>query len=139
MIGNTNKSCARHGYRVEIMKRVAVLLLGIMLAVVTYGQNNNSQSREVYALVRVISTTTKITAVVDFGDGTPVMAFADEKGGKRKYETIFEPVNTLIKDGWKIDQFSYIISGVNTISTYIMKKKVNEESEVKEGMKLIKD
>lgn len=121
------------------MKRIAVLLLSVMLALVTYGQSNNSQSCEVYALVRVMYTTTKITAVIDFGDGTPVMAFADEKGGKRKYETVFEPVNTLIKEGWEIDKFSYIISGVNTISTYIMKKKVNEESDVKEGMKLIKD
>lgn len=122
------------------MKRIAVLLLSVTLAVVTYGQSNNSQSREVFALVRVIYTTTKITAVVDFGDGTPVMAFADEKGGKRKYETIFEPVNTLIKKGWEIDQFSHIImSGVNTITTYIIKKKVNDESEVKEGMKLIKE
>ena len=121
------------------MKRIAVLLLSVMLALVTYGQSNNSQSCEVYALVRVMYTTTKITAVNDFGDGTPVMAFADEKGGKRKYETVFEPVNTLIKEGWEIDKFSYIISGVNTISTYIMKKKVNEESDVKEGMKLIKD
>ena len=121
------------------MKRITVLLLCVMLAVVTYGQSNNSQSREVFALVRVIYTTTKITAVIDFGDGTPVMAFADEKGGKRKYATVFEPVNTLIKDGWEIDQFSHIISGVNTISTYIMKKKVNEESEVKQGLKLIKE
>ena len=122
------------------MKRIAVLLLSVMLAVVTYGQSENSQSQEVYALVRVVYTTTKITAVIDFGDGTPVMAFADEKGGKRKYETIFEPVNSLIKKGWEIDQFSHIImSGVNTITTYIIKKKVNDESEVKEGMKLIKD
>lgn len=121
------------------MKRIAVLLLCVMLVVVTYGQSNGDQSKEVYALVRVIYTTTKITAVIDFGDGTPVMAFADEKGGKRKYETVFEPVNTLIKDGWEIDQFSHVISGVNTISTYIMKKKVNNESEVKEGMNLIKE
>lgn len=123
-----------------IMKRIAILLLSVVLAVVTHGQSNNSQSREVYALVRVVYTTTKITAVIDFGDGTPVMAFADEKGGKRKYETIFEPVNSLIKKGWEIDQFSHIImSGVNTITTYIIKKKVNDESEVKEGMKLIKE
>ncbi len=122
------------------MKRITVLLLSVMLAVVTYGQSNGDQSRNVYALVRVVYTTTKITAVIDFGDGTPVMAFADEKGGKRKYETIFEPVNTLIKKGWEIDQFSHIImSGVNTITTYIIKKKVNDESEVKEGMKLIKE
>ena len=122
------------------MKRIAILLLSVVLAVVTHGQSNNSQSREVYALVRVVYTTTKITAVIDFGDGTPVMAFADEKGGKRKYETIFEPVNSFIKKGWEIDQFSHIImSGVNTITTYIIKKKVNDESEVKEGMKLIKE
>ena len=67
------------------------------------------------------------------------MAFADEKGGKRKFETVFEPVNTLIKDGWEINQFSHMILGTNTVTTYIMKKKVNEESEIKEGMKLIKE
>ena len=47
------------------MKRIAVLLLCVMLVVVTYGQSNGDQNKEVYALVRVIYTTTKITAVID--------------------------------------------------------------------------
>lgn len=125
--------------RAKIMKRIAVLLLSIMFAVVTYGQNNEDQSKDVYAFVTVVKSTDKTTATIDFGDGTPKMAFADEKGKKRKFETPFEPINTLIKEGWEIDQFSYTISGVNTISAYIMKKTVIEEFEVKEGMLLVEE
>lgn len=109
-----------------------------MFAVVTYGQSNDDQSKEVYAFVVVVKSTDKTTATIDFGDGTPKMAFADDKGKKRKFETPFEPINMLIKEGWEIDQFSYIISG-NAISSYIMKKKVIEESEAKEGMILVED
>lgn len=120
------------------MKRIAVLLLSIMFAVVTYGQSNDDQSKDVYAFVVVVKSTDKTTATIDFGDGTPKMAFADDKGKKRKFETPFEPINMLIKGGWEIDQFSYIISG-NAIASYIMKKKVIEESEAKEGMILVED
>lgn len=118
------------------MKRIAVLLLCVMLAVVTYGQSNDDQSKDVYAFVIVIKSTDKTTATIDFGDGTPKMAFADEKGKKRKFETPFEPINLLVKNGWEIDKFSSTVIGVNMITHWVMKKKVNKESDVKEGMKL---
>lgn len=133
------KGCARYGFRVKIMKRISVLLFSIMFAVVTYGQSNDDQSKDVYAFVIVGKSTDKTTATIDFGDGTPKMAFADEKGKKRKFEPPFEPINMLIKEGWEIDQFSYTISGVNTISAYVMKKKVIGELEVKEGMLLVEE
>lgn len=38
MISETDNSCARHGFRVENMKRIIVLLLSVMLAIATYGQ-----------------------------------------------------------------------------------------------------
>ena len=110
-----------------------------MFAIASYAQTNISQSREVYAFVMVIKSTDKTTAKIDWGDGSPLMAFADEKGKKRKFETSFEPINLLIKNGWEIEQFSSMFSGINLITHWIMKKKVNEESEVKEGMKLIED
>ena len=121
------------------MKRVTVLLLGVLLAVISYAQSNISQSREVYALIIVVKSTDKTTATIDFGDGTPRMTFADEKGKKRKFETIFEPINLLIKNGWEIEKFSSMVISVNTITHWVMKKKVNEESDVKENMKLIED
>ena len=108
-----------------------------MLSVVTYGQSNDAQRREVYAFVMVVKSTDKTTAKIDFGDGSQLMAFADEKGKKRKFETTFEPINFLIKNGWKIENFSSMVSSVNTITHWIVKKKVNEEFEVKEGLKLI--
>jgi len=122
-----------------IMRRIEVLLFCMMLAVVTYSQSNNSQSREVYAFVIVIKSIDKTTATIDFGDGTPRMVIADETGKKRKFETLFEPVNELIKNGWEIGSFSSMVSSVNTITHWVMKRKVNGESEVKEGMKLIKE
>ena len=76
-----------------------------MLAVVTYGQSNDNQSKDVYAFVIVVKSTDKTTATIDFGDGTPKMAFADEGGKKRKFETPFEPINLLIKNGWEIIRF----------------------------------
>lgn len=87
------------------MKRIAVLLFAVMLAVVTYGQSNDNQSKDVYAFVIVVKSTDKTTATIDFGDGTPKMAFADERGKKRKFETPFEPINLLIKNGWEIVRF----------------------------------
>jgi hypothetical protein len=121
------------------MKKITVLLLGIMLAIVSYAQSNISQNREVYAFVMVIKSTDKTTAKIDFGDGSPLMAFADEKGKKRKFETTFEPINLLIKNGWEIEKFSSLFSNINLITHWVMKKKVNEESEVKECMILIED
>lgn len=121
------------------MKRITVLLLGVMFAAVTYAQGNISQSREVYAFVMVVESTTKTWAKIDFGDGSPRMAFADEKGKTRKFETIFEPINLLIKNGWEIEKFSSMFSSINLITHWVMKKKVNEESEVKVGMKLIEE
>ena len=121
------------------MKRFAVLLLIFMLAVVTYGQSNDNRNKDVYAFVIVVKSTDKTTATIDFGDGTPKMAFADERGKKRKYETPFEPINLLIKNGWEIDKFSSMVSSVNLITHWVMKKKVNEETEVKEGTKIIED
>lgn len=64
------------------MKRITVLLLGVMFAVVSYAQSNISHSREVYAFVMVVESTTKTWAKMDYGDGSPRMAFADEKGEK---------------------------------------------------------
>lgn len=67
------------------MKRITVLLLSMMLAVFTYGQNDNSQSREVYALVKVINKTGKTTATVDLGEGESRLVFADEKDKIRNF------------------------------------------------------
>ena len=114
-------------------------MFGIMLVVVSYAQSNISQSKEVYAFVMVVKSTDKTTAKIDFGDGSPLMAFADEKGKKRKFETTFEPINLLIKNGWEIEKFSSMFSSINLITHWVMKKKVNEESEAKEGMKLVKE
>lgn len=123
----------------KIMKRIAVFLLSVMLAVVTYGQSDRNQNKEVYAFVIVVKSTDKTTATIDFGDGTPKMAFADDKGKKRKFETTFEPINLLIKKGWEIDKFSSNVSSVNLITHWVMKKIVNEDSEVKDGLILIND
>ena len=104
------------------MKRIAVLLLSIMLAVVTYGQSNDDQSIEVYALVTVYSASTnKVEAKIDFGDGTKAMFFADEKGSRRKFISFFEPINMLIKDGWEIEHYTVFIAGT---CQAVMKKKV---------------
>ena len=121
------------------MKRIIVLLLSATLAVVTYGQSNGDQSKDVYALVMVTGRTGDITATIDFGDGTPKKYFADEKEKKRKFESIFEPINLLIKNGWEIDKFSSMVSSINYITHWVMKKKVNDESEAKNNIKLIKE
>ena len=84
------------------MNRITSLLLCVMLAVVTYGH-----SKEVHSLVKVYSKF-DTTAAIDFGDGGPRMAFADEKGKTRKFKTSFEPINLLLKEGWEIEQFSII-------------------------------
>ena len=115
------------------MKRIAVFLLCVMLTVVTYGQNETGQGKEVYALVTVWATTSRVEAQIDFGDGNKALFFADEKGHRRKFASFFEPINMLIKNGWKIEQYTLYIT--NSCQA-IMKKKVNEDSEVKEGMKL---
>lgn len=116
------------------MKRITVLLLCTMLAVVTYGQSDDDQSKEVYALVTVYSASTnKAEAKIDFGDGTKAMFFADDNGSRRKFVSFFEPINMLIKDGWRIEHYTPFIAGTCQV---IIKKKVKEESQVKEGMKL---
>ena len=122
------------------MKRITVLLLSVLLSVVTHGQSNNGQSRVVYAFVTSVNFgDRKITGTIDFGDGTPRMYFADEKGGKKNFKSLFEPINLLINNGWEIDKFSSMVISINYITHWVMKKKVNEELEVKEGMKLIED
>lgn len=121
------------------MKRITVLLLCAMLTVATYGQSKDDQGKDVYAFVIVIKSTDKTTATIDFGDGTPKMAFADEKGKKRKFETPFEPINLLIKDGWEVDKFSSMVISVNMITHWVIKKKLKEESVIKEGLKLIEE
>ena len=45
-------------------------------------------------------------------------------------------MNMLIKDGWVVEHYTALMAGA---CQAVMKKKVNEESEVKEGMKLIKE
>lgn len=119
------------------MKRIAVLLLCIMLAVVTYGQSKETESlcKEAYILVTVYTSTTRVEAKIDFGDGTKEMYLADEKGNKKKFATFFEPLNIFIKDGWKIEHYTSLMAGA---CQAVMKKKVNEESEIKEGIKLTK-
>lgn len=121
------------------MKRITVLLLSVMLAVVTYGQNNGEKNKEVFALVKVFTKTGETTATIDFGDGTPRLVFADDRDKKRKFNSNFEPINILIKNGWEIDKFSSLLNNFFTTTLWVMKKKVNEESEAKEGMKLIKE
>lgn len=115
------------------MKRIAVLLLCIMLAVVTYGQSNDT-GKDVFVLVKVFSKTGNTTASVDFGDGTPVMVFGNEKGKARVFESNFEPINLLIKDGWEIDKFSSLLNNFFTTTIWVMKKKTSPESDLKEGM-----
>ena len=116
------------------MKRfVILLLLSIILSVVTYAQSNEIQSREAYALVTVYTSNTRVEAKIDFGDGTKERYFADEKGSRRKFTSFFEPINMLIKDGWKIEHYTLFVAGS---CQAVMKKKVNEKTDVKEGMKL---
>lgn len=115
------------------MKRIAVLLLCIMLAVVTYGQSND-RGKDVFVLVKVFSKTGNTTASVDFGDGTPVKVSGNEKGKARVFESNFEPMNLLIKDGWEIDNFSSLLNNFFTTTIWVMKKKTNTESDLKEGM-----
>lgn len=115
------------------MKRIAVLLLCIMLAVVTYGQSNDT-GKDVFVLVKVFSKTGNTTASVDFGDGTPVMVFGNEKGKAKVFESNFEPINLLIKDGWEIDKFSSLLNNFFTTTIWVMKKKTSSESDLKEGM-----
>ena len=112
------------------MKRIAVLLLCIMLAVVTYGQSNDT-GKDVFVLVKVFSKTGNTTASVDFGDGTPVMVFGNEKGKARVFESNFEPINLLIKDGWEIDKFSSLLNNFFTTTIWVMKKKYQEISRIR--------
>lgn len=126
------------------MKRITVLLLCVMLALITYGQSGKAetkdiQPKDVYALVEVFDNGNKITASIDFGDGTPIMTFANEKEKMRVFESGFEPINLFIKNGWMIEKFSTLLRGAYTITFWVMTKKVNDASEVKEGMKLIKE
>lgn len=116
-----------------IMKRIDVLLFCMMLATLTYGQSNDVQSKEVYALVTVYTSTTRVEAKIDFGDGTKERFFADDKGSRRKFASFFEPINMLIKDGWVIEHYTVFYAGS---CQAIMKKKVKEESEIKKGMEL---
>lgn len=116
-----------------IMKRFVVLLLSVMLAVMTYGQNNDDKVKEVYALITIYSANSKAEAKIDFGDGTKAMFFADDNGSRRKFVSFFEPINMLIKDGWRIEHYTPFIAGTCQV---IINKKVKEESQVKEGMKL---
>lgn len=85
-------------------------------------------------LVKVFSKTRNTTASVDFGDGTPVMVFGNEKGKAKVFESNFEPINLLIKDGWEIDKFSSLLNNFFTTTIWVMKKKTSSESDLKEGM-----
>ena len=120
------------------MKRIKVLLIFLMLTIVTYGQSNGDQSRDVFVLVKVFTKTGSNTASIDFGDGTPLMVFADEKEKAKNFQTNFEPINMLIQNGWVIDNFSSMLNDFFTTTIWVMKKKVTEESEIKKGMKLIR-
>lgn len=130
--------CTRHSFNNKmIMKRITVLFLSLVFAIATYGQ----QKKEVYVIVNVIMTN-KATASVDFGDGTPYAKFANEKGKARDFTTAFEPVQEMIKNGWRIEQFTRSLqSGVVTASlyTWLMKKEVNNDNEIREGLIFTKD
>ena len=119
------------------MKRITVLFLCFVLAVATYGQ----QKKEVYVLLNVSATIYKTAATVDFGDGTPYAKFANEKGKARDFTTAFEPVQEMIKNGWKAEQFTtrFVQSAGMTIITWLMKKEVNDDLEIKEGLVFTKD
>lgn len=105
------------------MKRITVLLLSVMLIAGIYGQSNDNQSKEVFVLVRVFSKTGSTTASIDFGDGTPEMVFANEKGKARVFESSFEPINLLIKKGWESEKFSSLLNNFFTTTLWVMKKK----------------
>lgn len=115
------------------MKRIEILLFCMMLAVLAYGQSDDVQSKEVYALVTVYTSTTRVEAKIDFGDGTKEKFFADEKGHRRKFASFFEPISMLIKDGWKIEHYTVFVAGS---CQAVMKKKVKDESEIKKGIEL---
>lgn len=109
------------------MKRTGLLFLFMMLSVVIYGQSNE-QSKDVFVLVKVFSKIGNNTASIDFGDGTPVMVFGNEKGKARVFESNFEPINLLIKDGWEIDKFSSLLNNFFTTTIWVMKKKLRPTS-----------
>ena len=115
------------------MKRFSLLLLCFILVISSYGQ----EKKEVYVVVNVISTVYKTIATVDFGDGTIYATFANEKGKERDFTTAFEPVQELIQIGWRAEQFTTRFAGGQTIITWLMKKEVSDDSEIKNGMKLI--
>lgn len=93
------------------MKRFAVLLLIFMLAVVTYGQNNDNRNKDVYAFVIVVKSTDKTTATIDFGDGTPKMAFADERGKKENMKLPLSRLIYLLKtDGRLINSLLWLVA-----------------------------
>lgn len=116
------------------MKRIAVLLFSVMLAVATYGQN-----KEIYAMVKVFNNVDKTTATIDFGDGMPRWVFANEKGKKRNFKSNFEPINLLLKNGWEIEKLSSLSTDFFTVTIWVMKKKINEDSEAKDGLVLIQE
>ena len=55
---------------------------------------------------------------------------------KQERKNLFEPINMLIKDGWKIEHYTLFVAGS---CQAVMKKNVNQETDEKEGMKLIKE
>lgn len=50
----------------------------------------------------VVKSSDKTTAKIYYGDGTPLMVFSDEKGKKRNFESLFEPINLLVKMDWRL-------------------------------------
>ena len=66
------------------------------------------------------------------------MVFADEKEKARVFESNFEPINLLIRHGWEIENSSSLLYDFLTTTLWVMKKKITEVSEIKEGMKLIR-
>lgn len=115
-------------------KSFLILLFCVMFSVVAF-----CQSKEVYALIRIVNVAEGIVASFDIGDGEKRMEFATEKGKTRKFKSDFEPMNILLMNGWEIVKFSCTtLTYTNTNTIWVMKKKVNDDSEIKKGLILKK-
>ena len=115
-------------------KSFLIFLFCVMFSVVAF-----CQSKEVYALIRIVDAAEGIMATFDIGDGTERMEFATEKGKTRKFVSDFEPINILLVNGWEIVKFSCpTLTYTKTSTIWVMKKKVNDDSEIKKGLILKK-
>lgn len=127
------------------MKKVIILVVGILLSVTTFAQTKQ-ESYKVYC--EIIGEThmlsSKVDVELDFGQAYSFWSndrrLYDENGKKIVFNSMLDAANYMARRGWELEQAFPVVSissGDSGSPEYhwIMSKMVTDDSQITEGLK----